>query len=109
MLAHRPLDRQQLISHSILVDKARVFLLANLTEKLLEIVLDSATNDLLADFRLVPLLKALEMDQPAGSRALARRTQKLSRLFALAQHAILALQILTLLWNHPVYGDALVV
>lgn len=95
VLANRFFYGQQLERLSAFIDEARVLLLTDLAVKFLEIVLDCATHHLLPHLRLVPPLQTLEMDEAASPRAFARGAEKLSRLFAFAQHAILALQCLS--------------
>lgn len=91
VLPGRLINREQLILDPVLLYKTGVLFLAYLTVELLEIVLDSPSDNFLLDLRLVPLLEAVEVDEATSAAAFAGLTQKLTHVSALGQHAVLAL------------------
>lgn len=70
--ALRLLNRKQLhVLTGKQLDYDRQFRLAHLALKLLEVVVQRASDDLLLDFYPNPLQQAVDVDGPAGTRALA--------------------------------------
>lgn len=86
------LYRKQLIGYAILLDLARVFVVADLAVELLKVVLDGSSNHLLLHLRLVPLLQAAKVNESTGSTAFAGLAEEFSELGALSEHAVLALE-----------------
>lgn len=97
MLSLWHLNRHQLVHLASFFYQLRVLVLTHLTGKLLKVVIRQTFHLILLYFWLVPFLKAVEVHQSAGTRALARTAEELSLLFSLLHHAVLAFSLLYLI------------
>ena len=59
------IDRKELIFDIILFNISGILIFADLTIKLLEIILNCATDNFLLYFRLIPFLQATEVNKAA--------------------------------------------
>jgi hypothetical protein len=74
MLTLRHLYGHQFMNLALFFYEFRVLLFANLTKKLIEVIICKSFDLVLFDFRLVPFLKTTEMNQRTRSRTFAWTT-----------------------------------
>jgi hypothetical protein len=90
MLALGHLYGHQFMNLALFFYEFRILLFADLTKKLIEVIICESFDLVFFDFRLVPFLKTAEMNQGTRSRTFARTTQKFTVFLSLFKHTVLA-------------------